>query len=135
MTNSFVKKYFSEPLNEDFETSVSGSPQPHSIGRLSTRTNKGDHGIMKQPNGLFQCRCKEKFKTLAPLKNHIQIFSKEPALPCKLCDNRFYTVKYLKRHMNKKHRISQTGYMKACYDCGLVFDENYEYMNHLKSAQ
>lgn len=107
-------------------------PTPQTSQKM-TESNPKFKSIKVNAPPVFLCmKCKNKFQTLADLKQHVfQTNSCSiEALICKKCDKKFDTRKRLSQHMKTHEEKAKF----ICDKCGKIYQNQYNLENH-KSSQ
>lgn len=115
--------------NKSTASTISSNKQPSNNSDASTKFKS----IKINAPPVFLCmKCKNKFETLADLKQHV--FQKNACstsqLTCKICEKKFETRKKLQQH--SKSHIEKTKFI--CDKCGKMYTNQFNLENH-KSAQ
>lgn len=91
----------------------------------------------KSPCGSRMCICGQQFKTVTGMKAHLTLYSTDWKFECGICTERFFSLAHLKRHMTRRHAMSNplSAFKVGCRMCGKMFRSRNRFVMHRSEAQ
>ena len=77
----------------------------------------------------FQCQICEKFYLSQRSRDEHVLLHGDPTFKCKKCDKLFFTLRYLRRHVRKRHKNSE---IYKCDECTRTYRCEFSLENHKK---